>query len=130
MSYYQEHEKFHVAVDSIIFGYDERRTGAESPSAKAEFSACQRRMVTDGRISKAMKALTKLRNEFEPKPYRPVGCLHGATLYFSVKLNAIPVPASFRLPISRSLKSTLPIWNWYELMAPPGFDFVHAKTNI
>ncbi|MBV5314934.1 MAG: NUDIX hydrolase [Prolixibacteraceae bacterium] len=23
MSYYQEHEKFHVAVDSIIFGYDE-----------------------------------------------------------------------------------------------------------
>jgi len=23
MSYYSEHEKFHVAVDSIIFGYDE-----------------------------------------------------------------------------------------------------------
>ena len=23
MPYYQEHEKFHVAVDSIIFGYDE-----------------------------------------------------------------------------------------------------------
>lgn len=80
MSYYQEHDQFHVAVDSIIFGYDEEGRELKLlllkrkfPPAKGEWSLMggfvKKHETIDAAAKRILQQLTGLSNVYMEQLY-------------------------------------------------------------